>query len=237
MSSNKTSLARRRFLGKAAIGVPATALLEGSKGLVQNAIAAESDPSSYRPTFFNDHEWEFLKAATDRLIPPSSDGPSAVEAGVPEFLDRQMQTAYGHGGLWYMNGPFFPESVPTLGYQLKLAPRDLYRVAIAAVDNWCTQNRGNAFAQLSDAQRDEVLTLMQKDQLPLRELPVRVFFAQLLQNTKEGYFADPIHGGNRGMGAWKMIGFPGARADFVDMSAQPGKVYPLGPVSISGKRG
>ncbi len=28
--------------------------------------------------------------------------------------------------------------------------------------------------------------------------------------TQQGFFADPIYGGNRDMVAWKMIGFPGA---------------------------
>jgi gluconate 2-dehydrogenase gamma chain len=63
------------------------------------------------------------------------------------------------------------------------------------------------------------------------------FFAQLLENTKEGYFADPLYGGNRGMAAWKWIGFPGARADFTDWLDQAGRAYPYGPVSISGMRG
>jgi gluconate 2-dehydrogenase gamma chain len=38
------------------------------------------------------------------------------------------------------------------------------------------------------------------------------------------------------MGSWKMIGFPGARADYMDWVDQPGKTYPLGPVSISGEK-
>ena len=42
----------------------------------------------------------------------------------------------------------------------------------------------------------------------------KTFFTMLLQNTKEGYFSDPIYGGNRGMAAWKMIGFPGAHYDY-----------------------
>jgi gluconate 2-dehydrogenase gamma chain len=38
------------------------------------------------------------------------------------------------------------------------------------------------------------------------------------------------------MGSWKMIGFPGARADYMDWVGQYGKTYPLGPVSISGEK-
>ena len=33
---------------------------------------------------------------------------------------------------------------------------------------------------------------------------------------QKGFFADPIYGGNRDMVAWKMIGFPGARYDYLD---------------------
>ena len=61
------------------------------------------------------------------------------------------------------------------------------------------------------------------------------FIALLWQNTKEGYFSDPIHGGNKHAASWTMIGFPGARADYLDWVAQPGKVYPLGTVTIEGK--
>jgi gluconate 2-dehydrogenase gamma chain len=58
----------------------------------------------------------------------------------------------------------------------------------------------------------------------------------LLANTKEGYFADPVHGGNHGMQSWKYIGFPGARASYAEWVDQHNKKYPLGPVSIKGER-
>ena len=61
------------------------------------------------------------------------------------------------------------------------------------------------------------------------------FFHLLLQNAKEGYFADPLYGGNHGMAAWVYIGFPGARAGFLEWVGVE-KPYPLGPVSISGER-
>ena len=51
-----------------------------------------------------------------------------------------------------------------------------------------------------------------------------------MQNTKEGYLADPIHGGNKNLASWKMIGFPGARADFIDWVDKYGAHYPLRPV-------
>ena len=37
----------------------------------------------------------------------------------------------------------------------------------------------------------------------------QAFFELLLENTQEGFFADPIYGGNRDMCSWRMIGYPG----------------------------
>jgi gluconate 2-dehydrogenase gamma chain len=57
----------------------------------------------------------------------------------------------------------------------------------------------------------------------------------LLQNTQEGFFADPIYGGNRDMAGWKLVGFPGARYDYRDWVERHNEVYPLPPVSIMGR--
>jgi len=61
------------------------------------------------------------------------------------------------------------------------------------------------------------------------------FFEILLQDTRQGFFADPIYGGNRDMAAWKMIGFPGARYDYRDWVERHNERYPLPPVSITGR--
>jgi gluconate 2-dehydrogenase gamma chain len=68
---------------------------------------AEPPPAAdYTPGFFNAAEWAFIVAASDRLIPPDNIGPSASQAGVPEFIDRHMQTPYASGDIWDMQGPF-----------------------------------------------------------------------------------------------------------------------------------
>lgn len=196
---------------------------------------ATMPPAAYKPRFFDAKEWVFFNAAVDRLIPADTEGPGAIEAGVPEFIDRQMETPYAHGALWYMQGPF-SQGVPELGYQLKLVPRDLYRLGIASVNAYCVRTYTKPFDALDAATRDTVLGALEKGSIDLADVPAGVFFGQLLQNTREGYFCDPIHGGNRNMGGWKMIGFPGARADFMDFVNQKGDAYPYGPVSIEGKR-
>jgi long-chain acyl-CoA synthetase len=43
----------------------------------------------YRPKYFTAEEWTLLTALVDRLIPADEEGPGALEAGVPEFIDRR----------------------------------------------------------------------------------------------------------------------------------------------------
>jgi gluconate 2-dehydrogenase gamma chain len=148
-----------------------------------------------------------------------------------------MELPYGHGAYWYMQGPFHPDSPASLGYQMRLTPRELYRAGITAADRACMAKHGKAFAQLDAATREAMLALQEQGKTPEDGGVAAAFFALLLKNTREGYFADPMYGGNRGMAAWKMIGFPGARADFTDWIDQQGKPYPYGPVAIEGSAG
>lgn len=231
MSSDK-GVTRRQFLA----GVSTAAAVGLFDGMPARDTARGAEQSAYTPAFFTSAEWAFIHAAVDRLIPQAGDGPGGVEAGVPEFIDRQMQLPYGFGAFRYMQGPFAPHAPPSLGYQLKYTPRELYRAAISAIDKATAQRWGKPFAQLSTEQQDQWLSEMEEGSASIDGPPSAAVFAQLLANTKEGYFADPLYGGNRNMAAWKYIGFPGARADFTNWLDQGGRAYPYGPVSINGQR-
>jgi gluconate 2-dehydrogenase gamma chain len=214
----------------------ATAMILGAA--TEATVADASTPATnYTPTFFNPVEWSFINAAVGRLIPSDGPGPGGLETGVPEFIDRQMELPYGHGAYFYLQGPFQPDAPATLGYQLRYTPRELYRSGIAAANDACRTAAGRAFADLTPDEQDRFLSSLEKNQVQLFGPPAAAFFAQLLENAREGYFADPLYGGNRGMAAWKWIGFPGARADFTDWIDQAGQNYPYGPVAISGARG
>ncbi len=58
------------------------------------------------------------------------------------------------------------------------------------------------------------------------------FFELILNDTTQGFLADPIYGGNRDMCAWKMIGFPGARYDYRDWVTRHNEPYPYPPIGI-----
>lgn len=238
---------RRGFLRKSIAIVPVAALttIAGRSQEVSPVSAkagALGPPSSaartpYNPVFFNAAEWNFIQAAVGRLIPADATGPGGIETGVPEFIDRQMDGAFGHAATWYTQGPFVNSS-PEFGYQGKLPPRDVYRAGIAEVDAFASSSQGGkTFAQLDTAQQDQMLKGLETGDLKFDSVSSKTFFGFLLQNTKEGYLSDPMHGGNKDAGAWKMIGFPGARADFADWVGRPGVQYPLPPVSINGPQG
>jgi len=247
MSENDTSPGRRDFLRKSLTLIPVVTL--ASTGLSSGAFAqtpasdsqagapAPAKVDDYKPTFFTPQEWAFLIAACDRLIPSDQVGPGAVELGVPEFLDRHMQTPYANGGIWYMQGPFI-EAAPEFGYQGRLTLRETLRVGIKAVDASCRKTfDGKTFAQLSTAQQEDLLKNAESGKLALEDISSKLFFSNLLNEVRNGYFADPSHGGNKNMGAWKMIGYPGMRADYMDWVTVRDKPYPLPPVDLAGRRG
>jgi len=240
------SRSRRDLLKATAVLTPALMLDRAqaqeafpSGDLSKSAPAVPNQPASdhYQPTFFTPDEWKFVVAACDRLIPHDENGPGAVELGVPEYIDRQMQTSYADGGIWYMQGPFI-EAAPEFGYQSKLTPKEQYRLGVRAIDAYCTTTFQKTFAQLEKAQQDDVLKQIEKGEIKSEDAPLRTFFTSfLLKNTLEGYFGDPSYGGNKDMGSWKMIGYPGVRADYKDFVDNTDKPYPYGPVSLYGRRG
>ncbi|MBR0560296.1 gluconate 2-dehydrogenase subunit 3 family protein [Neokomagataea anthophila] len=223
----------RRSVTSALLGTTAFWLTQPSTS-VSRALAHEAAAAPYKPQFFTAEEYSFLTAATERLFPKDHNGPGATELGVPEFIDRQMQTPYGVGDNWYMSAPF-QEGPANLGYQLPLVPRALYRRGITALEQYARQQYGTNFASLSAQTQDAILTALEGGSIQLHDIPGRTFFEQLRTNTLEGAFSDPLYGGNHNLGGWLMLGFPGARADFMDWVNQEGAAYPLPPVSISGQ--
>lgn len=223
---------RRTFLKASA----ATATLAGLAMPTHAQPLPEPPPlDAYKAEYFQPEEWRFVMAACARLIPSDGEGPGAIEARVPVFIDRQLAGDFGRAADWYMAGPHNPAADPRLGYQTPLTPAEIYRQAIPVFDSWCQENQGGAFAELDAAKQDAALAALEKNEPKLRP-EIRDFFAILWQNTREGYFADPMYGGNHRMQAWTYIGFPGARGSYLEWVNKHDVAYPLGPVSISGER-
>ena len=128
----------------------------------------------------------------------------------------------------------------TQGYQGDLTPAGRYRLGLAALNDYTGATYKKDFRSLTPQQQDEVLAGLDGGKIKLALKPgfsTKEFFELVLQNTMEGFFADPLYGGNRNMAGWKMIGFPGARYDYRDHIEKHNQPYPKGPVSIYGMGG
>lgn len=182
--------------------------------------------------FLTQPEVRFLDAVVARLIPADELGPGAKEAGVTSFIDRQLVGTWGVHGRNYRMGPW-RQGTPQQGFQLRMTPQEIYRAAIRETNIWCNKKYGGAFDMLKPEQQDEILTALEQDKVDLESVPARVFFDLLLRNTEEGFFSDPIYGGNRDKIGWRLIGFPGiASADYRERLADYNIAYDVEPVSI-----
>ena len=251
-------LSRRRFmLGTAVVGAAGAAAAatpppqhDGELGAPPRDFrgevpwqegAADAPPEVEGGTdfkFFTADERLFVDAAVDRLIPKSPEGPSATEANVPFFIDRQLGGPFGRGDHYFLGGPW-KKGAPEQGYQMRFSPAQLYRAAIKAVNDYTSANFGGAvFAKLGQADQDKVLKGLEGGTIELGGgADAKGFFAMFLQNTKEGYFSDPIYGGNKDMAAWKMIGFPGAHYDYSAWVTRHGEKVPFPTVGFKGRPG
>jgi gluconate 2-dehydrogenase gamma chain len=126
--------------------------------------------------------------------------------------------------------------LPTQGLQSPLLPRQQYRLGLAALETYCkTTFNGRSFIQLNVEEQEKLLTGMEKGEVQFQNFSSRMLFSAVYANTMEGFFADPIYGGNRDMVGWKLIGFPGARYDFRDVIEKPNQAYALPPVGLQGR--
>lgn len=148
--------------------------------------------SSHR-TFTNE-EWATLTAAVDRVLPKDED-PGALEANVPEYIDRMLQTSQ----LEQMKSNFVP--------------------GLAALDRRAHGMFKLPFAQCSASQQDELITIFKNS--PEKSGEAR-WYEILVVLTMEGFLGDPSYGGNQGEVGWKTLGFTLVGRN---LKGDPGKGY------------
>ncbi len=177
-------------------------------------LASEQKPIRIPLRFFTETEALIVAAAASRIFPSDDSGPGAREAGVAVYIDRQLAGSYGRDRYRYTQPPF--EDAPSeLGYQGKETPRQIYRQGLQGL---------KGFHLLQPADQDKVL----------QQIETSGFFALLRQNTIEGMFCDPLHGGNAGMVGWQLVGFPGPRmSNYDDVEKHYGEVFRPKPASLS----
>ena len=218
------TIPRRKFLlgaGLAGTAV-ATGLADGAAqaqvpDLAAAAAAAAADVADAQPRLLlNETEHAFVVAAVDTMIPADELSPSGSKCGVAVFIDRQLASAWGGGAKLYRAGPFF-KGKPEQGYQLQLTPAEFITTGIAAANAWTRKTYGSEFGQLDPDKRIEALKAMEEGKAEFENFSSRAFFARLHALAMEGFFSDPIYGGNRNMASWRMLGFPGLPANYAKL--------------------
>lgn len=148
-----------------------------------SGVACGGSRSPWR--FLTVDEARTLGAACDRIIPPDED-PGAAWAGVVNYIDLQLC------------GPLKPL-------------RSSYRWGIAAIDRSSRMLWRTFFADLSSERQIELLTKMEQGHAPSeawKQISSPEFFGLLVDQTMQGFYGDPRHGGNRERVSWKMLAVP-----------------------------
>lgn len=183
--------------------------------------------------FFTEKEVREVTAIVDRLIPADQLSVSGSDAGCVVFMDRQLAGSYGEASRLYMAAPF-QEGTPEQGDQSRFTPRERVRLGLIGLEKLCQSRHQMSFSGLAAEQQDSLLAELEEGGIALEGMDSKLFFEQVLGNTMEGFFGDPIYGGNRDMVSWKMIGFPGARYDYRRYIALHNQKLDLVPISIIG---
>jgi gluconate 2-dehydrogenase gamma chain len=164
--------------------------------------------------FFTQQEALIVAAAASRIIPSDESGPGAQEAGVAVYVDRQLAGPWGRDRYRYTQGPFEENAPAEFGYQGEATPQQIYRQGLKEL---------KGFDRLGPAERDQ----------KLKQIETTLFFSLLRQNTIEGMFCDPMHGGNIDMVGWQLIGFPGPRmSNYEDVDKHFGEAFRPKPISL-----
>ena len=180
--------------------------------------------------FFDEHQWVTIEAAMSRII-PTDDQPGAKEAGTIEFLDRYLSgidfvyakpDGSGFEQLEGKRAEAWRQRIDIL--------REKYVEGIEELDRRSRVQFDADFARLTAEQQDQILAQMERPaqqtdldeaQATMAFAPVEPamqqtsteidldFFPLLALHTRQGFYADPIYGGNKDRVGWKLIGFDG----------------------------
>jgi gluconate 2-dehydrogenase gamma chain len=211
---------------------------------------APAQPPPYILTVLTAAEGKEVEALTARMYPGDANDPGAREAGVANFVDKQLAFNDGFVEYTYVHPPHAKtyegdtppdqktdelgeivwvkkSEIERYGYQSILKPIDRYRAGLKSVDDYSTKIYGRKFVDLSEDEQDQVLGDMKNGKASdsFKDPTDKEFFKMLQDDTIHGMFSDPAYGGNKDMIGWKQIGYPGAQRAYT-----PKDIHTEGPV-------
>src|SRR5882672_11721751 len=183
-----SGVSRRNLLKQVGLGGAAATLTAAP--VVESAVAQPSVtvpvPRREALETLTGTEADILEAVVARLIPSDANGPGATEARAAHYIDRALVGA------------------------LRSSRAD-YAAGLEALDAYAQSKKGLAFARLSAADQDAVLTDMEKNVATGFTPNASTFFNLVRTHTIQGTFCDPYYSGNANFVGWDLIGYPGLR--------------------------
>jgi gluconate 2-dehydrogenase gamma chain len=207
--------------------------------------------------FLDTHQRATIEAAMARII-PTDDRPGAREADTIEFLDRYLS---GLGHIYAKpDGSGFEtlEGRRAQAWQERLdIIRARYVEGVKELDRRARTAFDADFIALTEERQDQILADVEAPaaaveteleqartvagfapvETPLQQTSVEVeldFFPLLCLHTRQGFYADPIYGGNKNRVGWELIGFPGPKSL---AEVHSGRYSVLGYFAEEGRRG
>jgi gluconate 2-dehydrogenase gamma chain len=204
--------ARRAFLvgagaAVAGVGLPSETQAQNHTHVVQkdNAPTMEHMHGGLG-AFLNLDDAPTIEAFTERLMPGAPGKPGAKDSGVLNYIDLALAGAYAD-------------------------QQDFYRRGLKSLDGYCQATYKKGFTALTAAQQDEVITAMEAGKATGFTWPsAQAFFNTIRTHTMEGMFADPIYGGNKDFAGWRLVGFPGAQANFTEADMKSKQAFTRAPI-------
>jgi gluconate 2-dehydrogenase gamma chain len=207
-----------------AVGEENDIRLPGSEQVVIKRKLNDMSRQDQSP-FFDLHQRATIAAAMARII-PTDDVPGASEAGCVDFVDLYLSgidhvyakpDGSGFETLSAASAESWSRRIGIL--------RQKYLDGIRVLDAEARARSDALFFQLDAGQQDEILTALEHSgsqsasaggppgegpalQQTLTETDLE-FLPLLIMHTRQGFYCDPIYGGNKNRVGWDAIGFPG----------------------------
>jgi gluconate 2-dehydrogenase gamma chain len=224
---------RREALRRAGIFGALTAFAPSLGARAAKAAKAVTQPTGA----LSGRQLATLQAIAARIVPTDASGPGATEAGAANYINLSLN------GFPYDRNSL-AATIPGTNVSSALPA---YVAGLAAVDAYAQSKKGAAFAALSQADQDAVLTDVQAGVATGGFIGGSATFFNLVRgHVLQGMLCDPYYGGNQKFVGWKWIRYPGIRmpvkaADQTltppllnPMSAYEMPTYKSGPPKLKG---
>lgn len=162
----------RRTLLKLLGAAPSFSSLRVSEATVRKAAAsvarAQAQAGSFQPQFFTSAEYETVRVLADWIIPADDRSGSAIDAGVPEFID------------------FIVADMPD-DYQIPM------RGGLSLLDLECSERWNQPFRSCSRDQQRELLEIIAfPERAPAQMRHLVEFFNTLRDLTADGFWSSKM---------------------------------------------